>query len=143
MIDAERAEVLRTRDNGEAPDNVLRAVLAGLDVEETVLDQVVEMNSAERVDELTAARSDGCEHLRAAPAADRPAAKDGCEGCLEVGRRDWVHLRLCLSCGYVGCCDSSPLTHSGKHYAEQKHPVMRSIEPGEAWRSCYVDELIG
>jgi len=143
MIDAERAEVLRARDSGTVPDEVLRSVLGALDVEETVLDRVVEMNTAERADELTAARADACEHLRKAPAPARPRDPNGCVGCLEVGRRDWVHLRLCVSCGYVGCCDSSPLRHSTGHYAEEHHPVIRSIEPGEAWRWCYVDEVLG
>lgn len=143
MIDEERAEVLRARDGGDAPDEVLRTVLGALDVEETVLDRVAAMNTAERLDELTAARADACEHLVSAPITDRPPETEGCEGCLAVDRRDWVHLRMCLSCNYVGCCDSSPLTHAAKHYAEQDHPVMRSIEPGEAWRWCYVDDVIG
>jgi len=143
MIDAERAEVLHARDGGGFPDEVLRTVLGALDVEETVLDQATEMNTAERPNELTAARSDGCEHLRAAGVANRPADSEGCESCLELGRRDWVHLRLCLACGYVGCCSSSPLKHSAAHYAQQRHPVMRSAEPGEAWRWCYEDEILG
>ena len=54
-----------------------------------------------------------------------------------------MHLRLCLTCGYVGCCDSSPLSHAHGHYDEAQHPVMRSAERGEAWRWCYVDEVIG
>lgn len=143
MIDVERAEVLRARDNGEAPDEVLRTVLGALDVEETVLERTTEMNTSERSDELTPARSDACEHLRAAPISERPPETEGCEGCLAVDRRDWVHLRLCMTCNYVGCCDSSPLTHASKHYAERDHAVMRSIEPGEAWRWCFVDDVIG
>ena len=143
MIVAERAEVLRARDSGDAPDEVLRTVLGVLDVEETVLDRVAEMNTAERPNELTAPRSDACEHLLRAEDRPRPANSDGCAGCLEVGRRDWVHLRLCLTCEYVGCCDSSPLSHSAKHFDHSRHPVMRSAEPGEAWRWCYVDETLG
>lgn len=143
MIDAERAEVLVARDSGEVPDDILRTVLGALDVEETVLDRVAEMNSAERSDELTAARADGCAHLRAALALGIPPQAEGCTGCLEVGRRDWVHLRMCLTCGYLGCCDSSPLRHADEHHIERRHPVMRSAEPGEAWRWCYVDELLG
>jgi CPA1 family monovalent cation:H+ antiporter len=54
-----------------------------------------------------------------------------------------VHLRLCLTCGYVGCCDSSPRKHSSLHFGETEHPVMRSMEPGEHWRWCYVDEVVG
>lgn len=143
MIDAERTEVLVARDSGEVPDEVLRTVLGALDVEETVLDRVAEMNSSDRSDELTAARTDGCAHLRDSPSAVRPENPDGCVGCLEVGRRDWVHLRMCLSCGYIGCCDSSPLRHADEHFAQRKHPVMRSAERGEGWRWCYVDELLG
>ncbi len=143
MIDAERAEVLEARDSGQVPDDVLRTVLGALDVEETVLDRVAGVDVADRSDELTAPTSDACDHLRLAPAGDRPAGEPVCESCVAVGRRDWVHLRMCLTCSYLGCCDSSPLTHSSKHYAECDHPVMRSVEPGEAWRWCYVDEVIG
>ncbi len=71
-----------------------------------------------------------------------PRTPDGCEECLAMGDR-WVHLRLCLTCGHVGCCDSSVGKHAALHYHDTEHPVMRSIEPGEAWRWCYVDELRG
>ena len=54
-----------------------------------------------------------------------------------------MHLRLCLTCGHVGCCDSSPGRHTTAHYKETNHPVMRSFEPGETWRWCYVDEVVG
>jgi uncharacterized UBP type Zn finger protein len=64
-----------------------------------------------------------------------------CKDCVKLGDR-WVHLRLCLECGYVGCCDASPNQHATKHFHQIKHPVMRSIEPGEAWVWCYVDEII-
>lgn len=79
-----------------------------------------------------------CEHL---PANDTVTARTpaGCEECLANGGR-WVHLRLCLSCGHVGCCDSSPGTHATAHFRETGHPVMRSFQPGEDWRWCYVDE---
>jgi uncharacterized UBP type Zn finger protein len=66
---------------------------------------------------------------------------DGCEECLETGD-EWVHLRLCLECGHVGCCDDSPNTHATKHFHKTKHPVMRSFEPGEDWGFCYVDQLM-
>jgi len=62
----------------------------------------------------------------------------GCKGCLETGDR-WVHLRLCLSCGHVGCCDSSKNKHATKHHQSTGHAVMRSFESGEDWRWCYVD----
>ncbi|KWX00620.1 hypothetical protein TH66_17290 [Carbonactinospora thermoautotrophica] len=66
---------------------------------------------------------------------------EGCEECLAAGDR-WVHLRLCLSCGHVGCCDSSPNRHATRHFHATNHPVIRSFEPGEAWRWCYVDDAI-
>lgn len=69
----------------------------------------------------------------------KPSAK-GCEDCLKIGGR-WVHLRMCETCGHVGCCDSSPNQHATKHFHATKHPIMRSIEPGETWGWCYVDEV--
>jgi len=65
---------------------------------------------------------------------------EGCEECLKTGSR-WVHLRLCLTCGHVGCCDSSPNKHASKHAAEQEHPLVQSFEKGEDWIWCYVDEV--
>lgn len=67
--------------------------------------------------------------------------KTGCEDCLKTGDT-WVHLRLCLTCGHVGCCDSSKNKHATKHFHATKHPLIRSIEPGEAWLWCYVDNLM-
>jgi uncharacterized UBP type Zn finger protein len=67
--------------------------------------------------------------------------KDFCEDCVESGD-SWVHLRMCLSCGHVGCCDSSPNRHASKHYASSSHPLVRSIEPGETWTWCYVDNVV-
>ncbi len=64
---------------------------------------------------------------------------DGCEECLKTGSQ-WVHLRLCLTCGHVGCCDSSPGRHARKHAQTRKHPIVQSFEPGEDWRWCFVDE---
>jgi uncharacterized UBP type Zn finger protein len=83
-----------------------------------------------------------CSHLIEAgnPA---PLAVDECIGCREEGRADWVHLRLCLNCGYVGCCDSSPRRHATAHFVASEHPVMRSFEANEAWRWCFVDEALG
>lgn len=65
---------------------------------------------------------------------------DGCEECLKMGGH-WVHLRLCLTCGHVGCCDSSPGKHATKHYHATKHPIMQSLEAGENWGWCFVDEV--
>jgi uncharacterized UBP type Zn finger protein len=69
-----------------------------------------------------------------------PRTPAGCEECLATGS-DWVHLRLCLACGHVGCCDQSPNRHATAHYRHSRHPVMKSFEPGEDWGWCYVDEL--
>ena len=83
-----------------------------------------------------------CEHI-ASSAQVEAQSTEGCQECLAIGFTDWVHLRLCLTCGNVGCCDSSPYQHATAHFKETGHPVMRSFEPGEFWRWCYVDETIG
>ncbi|MGZ6772373.1 MAG: UBP-type zinc finger domain-containing protein [Mycobacteriaceae bacterium] len=69
----------------------------------------------------------------------RPHTLEGCEQCLRLGT-PWVHLRLCLTCGEVGCCDSSPMKHARAHAGSTGHVVVRSMEPGENWRWCYADE---
>ena len=69
----------------------------------------------------------------------KPKTK-GCEECLKTGD-SWVHLRMCKICGHVGCCDSSKNTHATKHFRASHHPIMQSIEPGENWRWCYVDQM--
>jgi CPA1 family monovalent cation:H+ antiporter len=66
----------------------------------------------------------------------------GCEECLALGWT-WVHLRQCLTCAHVGCCDSSQGRHARAHFHDTAHPLMRSIEPGEAWRWCFVDRVLG
>jgi len=66
--------------------------------------------------------------------------KHVCEDCIKTGDK-WVHLRLCLECGHVGCCDSSKNKHATKHFQHSKHPLMRSVEPGEQWVWCYVDAI--
>lgn len=68
-----------------------------------------------------------------------PRTPDGCEECLRL-KTPWVHLRLCLTCGHVGCCDSSPMRHARAHSSTKGHPIVESMEPGETWRWCYVDE---
>lgn len=80
-----------------------------------------------------------CTHLEHA-SEPQPRTPDGCEECLKSGSR-WVHLRLCLECGHVGCCDSSPNRHATKHFHATKHPVIQSFQPGERWRWCYIDEV--
>lgn len=67
--------------------------------------------------------------------------KNFCDDCVKTGD-SWVHLRLCLSCGHVDCCDSSPNRHATRHFQTTKHPLIRSAEPGEAWIWCYVDEIV-
>jgi uncharacterized UBP type Zn finger protein len=66
---------------------------------------------------------------------------DGCEECLQMGD-SWVHLRLCEICGHVGCCDSSKNKHATKHFRKTRHPIMRSLEPGEDWGWCYIDDVM-
>lgn len=66
---------------------------------------------------------------------------DGCEECLKIGQQ-WVSLRMCLTCGHVGCCDSSPGKHATAHFHETHHPVIQSVEPGQGWRWCYIDEVM-
>lgn len=84
----------------------------------------------------------GCEHVRDLPVPQvEPRTPQGCEECLAEGTR-WVHLRLCLTCGHVGCCDSSRNRHATKHFHATGHPLVASFEPGEDWAWCYVDELI-
>ncbi|MGZ5047289.1 MAG: ubiquitin carboxyl-terminal hydrolase 14 [Usitatibacter sp.] len=68
-----------------------------------------------------------------------PSPPDGCAECLRAGT-PWVHLRVCLTCGHVGCCDDSPMRHASAHFDGTAHPVMKSYEPGETWGWCYVDE---
>lgn len=65
---------------------------------------------------------------------------DGCEECLEMGD-EWVHLRMCLICGHVGCCDSSRNKHARKHFEKTGHPLIQSAEPGEDWRWCFIDKV--
>jgi CPA1 family monovalent cation:H+ antiporter len=143
MLSAERSSILHARDSGAYDDEVLRVALRELDVEESMLDRI-EDATARLDDELATPqrRAGNCAHLRDAPRVVQPRTPEGCEECLRDGTR-WVHLRLCLACGHVGCCDSSVMKHAAVHYRETEHPVMRSLEPGEAWRWCYPDELLG
>jgi uncharacterized UBP type Zn finger protein len=79
-----------------------------------------------------------CTHLD--EIRDVTPSAEGCEECLRIGG-EWVHLRMCLSCGRVGCCDSSPNRHASRHAREAGHPVARSQEPYEDWAWCYVDQV--
>lgn len=80
-----------------------------------------------------------CLHLDQAKEV-APRTEAGCEDCLKEGTR-WVHLRMCLSCGHVGCCDASPRRHARAHWLAEDHPLVRSREPGEDWGWCFPDEL--
>jgi uncharacterized UBP type Zn finger protein len=82
-----------------------------------------------------------CTHLDQVQLLDLPDPVDGCEECLKTGGR-WVHLRMCTSCGHIGCCDNSPGKHATGHYNETGHPIIRSAEPGETWSWCFPDELM-
>ena len=81
-----------------------------------------------------------CTHLDRT--GDVKPSGDGCVECLAAGGR-WVHLRVCMTCGHVGCCDSSPGRHATAHFGQTGHPVVRSFEVGESWRWCFADEVLG
>ena len=83
-----------------------------------------------------------CAHLDQVLVSEVPTREEvpGCEECLKTGGR-WVHLRICRTCGKAGCCDSSPGRHASRHAAQEEHPIMSSIEPGESWSWCAVDEV--
>jgi hypothetical protein len=82
--------------------------------------------------------ADTCTHVEHLPPVT--PSGDGCVECLASGDH-WVHLRLCMTCGHVGCCDSSPNKHATYHFHQESHPVVRSFEPRENWWWCYIDEL--
>jgi uncharacterized UBP type Zn finger protein len=81
-----------------------------------------------------------CTHLDQVQITELPESVEGCEECLKVGD-PWLHLRICLSCGKVGCCDDSPNRHATAHARESDHPLIRSLEPGEEWSWCYIDDI--
>ena len=145
MLAAERARVLELRSDGRLPHQVVEDVLATLDMEESMIGYRVE-----RRRELGAALDERgpiggstqtCEHLDRAPDLPQPQERV-CEDCLRDGT-SWVHLRHCMECGQVSCCDSSPRRHATAHFETTGHPVVRSAEPAELWRWCFVDELLG
>jgi uncharacterized UBP type Zn finger protein len=81
-----------------------------------------------------------CSHLDQVQISELPESTDGCEECLRDGT-PWCHLRICLTCGHVGCCDDSPQRHATKHAEESSHPLIRSLQPGEDWSWCYIDQV--
>ena len=143
MLDAERAKVLELRRGGAYAHEVLSEVLDRLDVEESMLDISLEEldTPADGGGEGIAAPGGVCGHLESAADPEVPA-EPFCADCRREGTTP-VHLRMCMACGNVGCCDSSPGTHASRHFEATGHPVMRSVEPGEDWRWCYEDELLG
>jgi uncharacterized UBP type Zn finger protein len=82
----------------------------------------------------------GCTHLDRVRVLGLPESVAGCEDCLATGGR-WLHLRICLECGHVGCCDDSPSRHARLHAEAAQHPLIHSLEPGEEWSYCFVDQV--
>jgi uncharacterized UBP type Zn finger protein len=81
-----------------------------------------------------------CSHLDSVTLTELPDEIDGCVDCLAIGGT-WVHLRMCETCGHIGCCDQSPNRHARAHFRATSHPIIRSAEPGEDWSWCFVDEV--
>ena len=145
-LQVQRDEVLKARSSGTVDHEVIESVLSSFDIEESMLTILTEQS-----DELDQAGghvptpvdpTGSCEHLEGAP-VEVDAVGDGrCQDCVREGT-ETVHLRICLACGNVGCCDSSPGRHADRHWHTTKHPVMRSFEPGEEWRWCYPDQRLG
>lgn len=145
MIVAERAKLLKIRDAGLVSSEVLDEVMSDTDLEESLITifNTRRADSREAILRTPERNRGDCEHLQAAAdSCPTPQTPEGCAECLAAGSA-WVHLRLCLACGHVGCCDSSPGRHATGHFEQYGHPVMRSFEPGEAWRWCFVDSLPG
>jgi hypothetical protein len=82
-----------------------------------------------------------CTHLNQIRVTELPESVPGCEDCIRLGTK-WLHLRICLECGHVGCCDDSPERHASAHAASSEHPIIRSIEPHEDWSWCFIDEVM-
>ncbi|MBO1755656.1 Na+/H+ antiporter [Allobranchiibius sp. CTAmp26] len=144
MLQSERAKVLHMRDKGVMDHVVLDEAMQYLDVEESTIAVSEDRTQQIRRELLLTpeSRTFECDHLEAAPVAVDPQTPEGCPDCAREGTQP-VHLRLCLNCGNVGCCDSSVGSHADRHFRNSGHPVMRSFEPGEGWRWCYVDKRLG
>ena len=113
-----------------------------LDIEESQLDQPQDLIDSSADAPLVAATAGACGHLRQNWPVETVPAEPACSRCIEEGTRP-VHLRMCLECGEVACCDSSVGRHATAHFEATHHAVMRSVEPGEAWRWCYIDQRLG
>ncbi|CAM3973516.1 Na+/H+ antiporter [Smaragdicoccus niigatensis] len=142
MLAKERETVLEIRNSGQVAHEVLQQVMATLDIEESMIDRIDEAEDEMHEERLEAGIAGGCEHLSCAPEAVVPDNPSECSECIEQGLQ-WVHLRLCLTCGHVACCSSSPGNHAEKHAQRTGHPVIRSFEAGESWRWCYPHNLLG
>ena len=81
-----------------------------------------------------------CTHLDQIRVTALPSSIEGCAECLKIGST-WMHLRMCMTCGQIGCCDSSPNRHASRHARDEGHPIARSAEPGEDWGWCFVDQV--
>ncbi|MDQ3325013.1 MAG: Na+/H+ antiporter [Actinomycetota bacterium] len=144
MLEAERAEIVRIRDEGVVAHDVLRDVLLIVDLEENMIEHVQSDASHERGSDLMTPEqvaAVACDHLSELTVIPPAQTPDGCAECLRAGT-DWVHLRLCVSCGQVACCDSSTERHAEAHFRQTGHPVIRSFETGEGWRWCFIDERL-
>ncbi len=140
MIEAERTAVLEERSKGELPSDVVRDVLGMLDIEESMLDGATAAGEEVRSSSLTLLGTE-CVDLVAHPAVET-APDAACAICVAEGQR-WVSLRQCLTCGNIGCCDSSVGKHATAHFHHTRHPVVESAEPTERWRWCYLHNLTG
>ncbi len=142
MIDAERARVLEVRSTGTVAHDVVDEVLAMLDVEESMLDYSAGERERVRLSGVAASLEGACDHLRQVRPPVDPDTPGECGDCLAEGTA-WVHLRMCVVCGHIACCDSSPRRHATRHHTQTGHEVMRSAESGEDWRWCFVDGVTG
>lgn len=154
MLQVERERVLEVRSTGRVPHEIVVDVLGALDVEESMLDEHARRSARlQRAGDtpvaVTIGRPEVCTHLAEADGTASRSSPDRatpgnpvCEDCVVEGT-SWAHLRSCLACGHVGCCDSSPRRHATGHFTSVGHPVMRSAEAGEEWRWCFVDERLG
>jgi Na+/H+ antiporter len=142
MIESERRRVLEIRSTGTVAHEVVEEVLAMLDVEESMLEYSDSERARVRATAQPISFEGACEDLREPRPPVEPMTPGQCDDCLAIGSA-WVHLRMCLVCGKVACCDSSPNRHASAHFHESQHPVMRSAEPGESWRWCFLHELTG
>lgn len=142
MIEAERSRVLEIRSTGTVAHEIVEEVLAMLDVEESMLESSERERERVRTSGGPVVFEGDCEDLQLVRRPVEPDTPGECGDCVRDGTA-WVHLRMCLVCGHIGCCDSSPQMHATAHFHGTGHEVMMSAEPGETWRWCFVHELTG